>query len=66
MIQIFGLYAMNEMPVMEMLGRTQNKEHINLIELARTKFLYHAQRGRVYDGIMVVIGCDAARVYDFK
>ena len=64
---IFGLSAMNELPVCEpLVVKEHNDKHVNFIELARAEFDYQSKRGRIYDGIQVIVGCDASFVYSFK
>lgn len=65
MIKLFGLYAMNELPVCQFLMQTDNQTHVNLIELARTEFHKHLNY-RAFDAVMVVVGIDEAHVFTFK
>lgn len=66
-INIFGLRATEGFPVCELLEKDfLSDQHINLIEIARRVFQYHANRGSIFDGIMLVIGSDAGFVYSFK
>lgn len=66
-INIFGLRATEGFPVCELLEKDYlNDQHVNLIEIARYHFHYHAHRGFIFDGIILVIGSDAGFVYSFK
>lgn len=66
MLTIYGLFAQNELPVCQLLYRSDNPDHVNHLEVARQHWLAEQQRGRVYDGIMVITGSDQAQLFTFK
>lgn len=66
-LNIFGIYALDGMPMLEALELgLSNENHTNLIELARANFAFHANHGRIYAGIVVIVNSDEAYVYTFK
>jgi hypothetical protein len=44
----------------------ENDQHINLIELARQAFLSEASKGRIYDGMILILNDQEQYVYNFK
>lgn len=67
MLNIYGIYARDEMPVMDLVAKgLVNSQHANHIEIARDLFREESNNGRTYDAIMVIVGSDQARVFKFK
>lgn len=67
MLNIYGLFAQNEMPVVALLNRYHvHPESVDYREVAEKQFRREEMQGKTYDAIMVVIGADAAQVFVFK
>ena len=67
MLNIYGLFITDSMPVVQLLDMGfANEDHVNHIEIARNWFHKSVGEGRAYDAILVITGYDQCQVYTFK
>lgn len=68
-LNVFGIFCHSQMPVCELLEETNNAEHVNHVEIARSCFIREQnpeRNGRRYDAIMICMSDGGCSVYNFK